>query len=378
MRRHLFVAILSFGFLCLSGAVVWAAHTWYRQTVDGEGAVGDFPCTALNSSGYPHISYQDSVNGGVKHAWWNGSAWATETVEATTGINWETSLALDSSERPHISYSDTYGTPRKLRYARWDGSTWVKETVETSTIPYRFHSLALDSMDRPCLAYCEEAADDLRYGVRSGAGWSVQTVDGATTAAGYYCSLALDSGGLARIAYYDSTDKVLRYARQTGGTSWDLATVVSNTGYSYCSLALDSSGNPRIAYQDGATYALRYAAWNGATWDIETVDSSAARVDRDPCLVIDGANRPHIAYVRHPDSTAYELRYAEWNGTTWDIETLDSQSGGTMGARIDGLWLSLTAAGDPHVTYSEYNTVPVWGHLLYAVTRGPLAVRWPR
>ena len=373
MRRCPLVTIPLLACLCLLAAAVWAAHTWYVQTADSMEYMGGFVSAALDSSGYPHISYLDAMSGGMKHAWWNGTAWEREPIEAR-GISWETSLALDSSGRPHIAYGDWWGSPEKLRYARWDGSSWVKETVETSTSVYRWQSLALDSTDRPHLAYCEEAADDLKYGVRSGAGWSLQTVDGAAAGLGYCCSLALVPGDPypARIAYFDATNGLLKYARQTGATSWDLQTVVSNQD-SYCSLALDSSAYPRIAYHDGATSALRCAAWNGASWDIETVGGSEANADGDPCLAIDSADRPRIAYVT---PSGLEVRYAEWNGATWDVETTASVAGIL---RFDPwVGLALTATDGPHVTYAQASSTYGQGRLLHAVTAGPLPVRWPR
>jgi hypothetical protein len=40
----------------------------------------------------------------------------------------------------------------------------------------------------------------------------------------------------------------------------------------FSSLMLDSSGYPRVGYYDAVRYYLKYAAWNGLSWDIQIVD----------------------------------------------------------------------------------------------------------
>ena len=95
----------------------------------------------------------------------------------------------------------------------------------------------------------------------------------------------------------------------------------------YASLALDATGNPRIAYYDAdEPKHLKYAAWNGSSWDTETVDS-AGDVGQYASLALDASGNPRIAYY---DVTNSALKYAAWNGS-WNIVTVDNGGTGTVG-----------------------------------------------
>jgi hypothetical protein len=377
MRRHLFVAILSFGFLWLSGALVWAAHYWSIGTAAANGG-GDYACADVDSDDRPHISYHGIGGMTLMHAWWNGSTWATETVDGTAlSIHPWTCVVVDSTDRPHICYSAYWAGPKyELRHARWDGSSWLFDTVEATATTTLYKSLALDSGDRPRIAYQDFQLKTLKYAVWTGASWSIGTVD-STGSVGYFCSLALTRKApqdQARIAYYDSTNGVLKYAAWTG-SAWAFQTVVSNGHWP--SLALDSNDDARIAYTDRTTNSLQFAAWNGASWDISTVDAVTDYGHAKPSLALDASDHPRIAY-NSGTAGALSLKYAEWTGTAWETETIDTTDSGHK-IWYDSTSLALTAAGDPQISYLTSDPIGItWVHLQYAVTRGPLAVRWPR
>ncbi len=46
----------------------WSGSSWAIRTVDSSGAVGEWNFLALDSNGFPHISYRDSTNGDLKFA----------------------------------------------------------------------------------------------------------------------------------------------------------------------------------------------------------------------------------------------------------------------------------------------------------------------
>ena len=94
------------------------AETWSIETVDSTGDVGELTSMALDSNGYPHISYSDITKRYLKYAKWTGSAWSNETVDSDGNVGGGSSIALDSNGHPHISYYDI--TNHDIKYAKWN------------------------------------------------------------------------------------------------------------------------------------------------------------------------------------------------------------------------------------------------------------------
>jgi len=247
----------------------WNGSSWQIETVDSEvGEYSGYTSLALDSNDYPHISYLglywqgDICYAYLNYARWNGSSWQIENVES---VGCEcTSLALDSSNYPHISYNDW--TNLDLKYARWNGSSWQIETVDSAGTVGDGASLALDSFGRPHISYCDWNSENVKYARWDGSSWQIETVPSAGDV-GLYTSLALDSSGYPRISYCDWTNENLEYARWNG-SSWRIETVDSaGDEGEYNSLALDSSGYPRISYSDRGNSDLKYAHWEYTHWE---------------------------------------------------------------------------------------------------------------
>lgn len=134
----------------------------------------------------------------------------------------------------------------------------------------------------------------------------------------------------------------------TLGGDWQIAIVdcdgVGGTGggYWFTSIALDSNENPHIGYYDFGTSILMYAKWNGSAWNIETVDDTHATY---LSLVIDSNDNPHMSYY---DYTNRNLMYAKWNGSAWTNETVDSD--GQVGTTNS---IALDSNDNPHISYSS-------------------------
>ncbi len=257
----------------------WDGEKWNVEIVDSEKNVGQYTSIALDSSGYPHISYYSGTKGSLKYAKWDGRKWDVEIIESGNkekpnlehvfkkyqrkDIGLHTSIVLDSSGLPHISYYDRI--EGDLKYTKLDGKKWVVETVDSEGDIGMYTSIAVDYFGNPHISYNDKTKGDLKYAKWDGNKWVIKTVD-SDGDVGMYTSIVLDGSDYPHISYskYDiddsniiSTD--LKYAKWDG-EKWVIESVDS-TGYVGAYTSIDYSKNiAHISYYDFSHDALRYAS----------------------------------------------------------------------------------------------------------------------
>ena len=274
-------------------------------------------------------------------------SWEIYIVESEGDVGRAVSMEFDSECHPCISYWDA--TNSDLKYAHYNGIGWEFQIVDSSGNVGRFSSLELDSNDYPCISYRADGPDyTLKYAHYNGTGWEIETVD---PGGGHDCSLELNSSGHPCIAYWEWPDNYLKYAVYNG-SGWEIQ-VVDSEGTSdgeSVSLELDANDYPHIAYRSiiwgGSQDAiLRYAKYNGTGWEIETVDSSDIDA-RDVSLKIDSNGYAHISYF---DNYYYDLKYAKYNGSGWEVQFIYSGPGDK------GRWTSLILDENdyPHIAFLD-------------------------
>jgi hypothetical protein len=323
--------------------------------------------------------------------------WNIQTMDKTSGG--PIAVAIDTNNNPHILYghyqNGSTSSPFEVIYASWNGTNWNKQTVPFKNIIANF----IDSEGNPHFLY--QSTNRLIYAWWTGTNWTQQTV----TNEGYTnrCVLALDSSGNPHLAYTTDLGNpqgpiILKYASWTG-TNWSIQNVDSYSSlfqYSSMYLGLDSNGNPHIMYGNVTQYpmsspnggvkilySVKFAEWNGSAWKIQTAFSHLSRYGN---MALDSKGHPHFIYTQdYPISHGSNstLFYVSWNGSAWNSQTVVSDA--NLG---DGSSFALDAYDFPHIDFcngtSEALVYAYWagnawdfqtvGPNNLAIEAGPLAI----
>lgn len=112
---------------------------------------------AVDSTGWLHIVYPDQSKK-VKYIKWDGTSWSTSSICDLSGplaSPKQFSLALDSKGYPHVSYVyyNKASGNMNLKYAKWTGEKWSFQTVDATGLVGVYSSIVLDSNDYPHISY---------------------------------------------------------------------------------------------------------------------------------------------------------------------------------------------------------------------------------
>ena len=167
-------------------------------------------------------------------------------------------------------------------------------------------------------------------------------------------SVARDREGNYHVSWRSGTflgEGILNYAKIERGV-WQEEIVDDAEGAtSHTSIAVDESGNPHIVYSPEVVgLPMRYASWNGVSWEKEDIVVRGGILSVS--LALDSAGEPRVAYIV---DTGGEIDYAFRSLGVWTVETIDIVSPNqTLGASM-----VLDSRGRPHVAYDELYAVGI-------------------
>jgi hypothetical protein len=284
----------------------------------------------------------------------NAEPWMTGTVDGTSGGKYST-LKLDSFGNAHVVHFDpSSGT---INYSFWDHSLnkWFSTVLDKGS---GFCSLTLDSKQRPHISY-PEGTNRIKYTYWDGSAWQKQVANIHATVINYFTSIGLDAEDKPSISFYEEIGvgefrgrlRVVHW----NGKYWEVRTADSDLGAGkFNSLAIDSNGNPEIAYGDVEyqNASLRYARWNGHSWDIDILEGAGQPGTNmwSVSLLLDKNDVPHIAYT---DVRKNVIKYATKKGGKWVLTDIASIS---QVAYPDRNGLAVDDYGRVYISYFDNGT----------------------
>jgi hypothetical protein len=276
--------------------------------------VGQHTSLALDSNGYPVISYYDVTNGDLKviHCG-NADCTAGYTMASpdTAGdVGQYNSLALDGSGNPVVSYYDATNGALKLLHcndANCAGGDESIASLDWGADIGRYSSLALTPYyGAPVISYYNANITGLQVLFCSDANCTGSYVANSPDYAddvGQYTSLVLD-GNIPVISYYDATNGNLKVVHCTDAEC-DTGNVTSpdttNNVGAHTSLVLDSSPShkPVVSYYDvtnGNLKVLHCGNANCTSGNAITSPDTAGAVGAYTSLALDGDDNPAVSY----------------------------------------------------------------------------------
>lgn len=176
----------------------------------------------------------------------------------------------------------------------------------------------------PAVAYYDSTNGDLKYARANdsfGLRWGPPRTIASTGNVGLYTSLCVVNGNPA-ISYFDATNGDLKYVRAADnvGSSWNSPITLQAAGIigKYNSMCI-VHGNPAISYYDQSGKRLRYVRAlnaNGSTWAAPTIPDGTGDAGQYCTLVVIEGN-PAIAYRQAVGKDLKYVRATDTNGNTW-------------------------------------------------------------
>ena len=340
-----------------SSLLFTASAEWFVETVSTLG--GQTPAISLDSSGLPRIAYGRSGQG-AKYAVYNGTYWSTELIyDAYYGDCEYFDIVTDESDVSHVSFAWCGWIISAFQDPVLDSWNWISPNAAYG----EWNSLGLSSENNPGISYYS-SDHKLKYLYNNGSQWLIELVD-AGTDTGNFNSMLREGANEAFVAYSMTQPTTgLKYANRDDSGVWHTSFVDTSMTSEPMGISLVHNGNgyPCISYT--APGELRYAEWDGSAWNVETVDAVDTGANEfDTSLALTQYDHPRIV---HCNLSGDSLSYSWNDGTGWQTESIYpiEEYGGDPDLVLDSL-------GRPHIAFY---TGSFTGDLMYAFNDEVVAV----
>ena len=297
-------------------------NNWSKSNVEN-----DQISIALDANDRPHISY--SRDGYICNAamlsYHDGSSWTTVTLDdTTTYIGCDSSIAIDSNGFVHVAYRH-HGNMDMLIASNISGS-WQRYTVDNGAGVGYHSAMAVDSNDGLHLVYSSNAAGNTAYFAdgASGSAWAVSNQGNSRNTFSMY----IDQFDIVHISEYNGGSD-LGYSMVAPGDSRQSMTIDSAGDVGYGNdIVVDDNNMVHVAYYDSSNKRLKYA--NRSTGMIQTYE---VRVDFGSYgSVIGTVVNDTTIVLTTPGHTSEQFSATAGTVTPsiWDVDGVEHQTSNTF------------------------------------------------
>lgn len=351
MRCFSFPIFFTCIFTYLSIAVIHS-QSWIIQEVDN----GIKPIIAIDTADIVHIAFMNEENNGwIKHALWQDSTFLVNIADEGYFYGPPDIAIHPFTNHPFIVYHDHDAGGGNEAIVEFDGVTWTKSVISSSGHDGWDNSIAFDSKGVPHTSSIDPGGGGLEYATRLNGTWTKTSLRTPSTFYQYATSISIDQNDEPHIAYYYDNENTLYYLKKEG-EDW-LSGKVDENGGMFPSMIIDEDNMTHIAYyaqSDEFKGAVKYAKFNGTTWDITVIDSlynaPIARTGsrRITSLKADKGGKLLLSYGDRDI-----LILATLTNDTWVKDTIlnVASSDAPLGAQSS---LALDKNGTPHLTFFRW------------------------
>ena len=327
----------------------WNGTTWALQaspnpsgatdsSLDGVACLSSTDCEAVgfyeNSTG----DYATLAEG------WNGTTWAPQTIPNPTGATFSFLYGVacpSSTDCEAVGEAYTSSSGQVTLAERWNGTKWALQAIAnpTGSDDSSLTGVACSSSTK-CEAvgyYNSTSSGQVALAERwNGTKWALRAIPtpaGTTTGGlnGVACSSSTDCETVG--SYYDSFGYVA-LSEGWNGTQWALQTSPNpgsdNSGLAAvaCSSSTDCEAVGYDTNRSGVAVPLA-EGWNGTTWALQAVPTPAGATGSDLAAVACSSSTDCEAVGNYIKGSSSETLAADWNGTTWALQTIPNPTGAT-------------------------------------------------
>ena len=203
------------GYLCNAALLsYYDGSSWATVTLDDSSTyIGCDSSIAIDSNGFVHVAYRNHNNMDMMIASNISGSWQRYTVDNGAGVGYHSAMAVDSNDDLHIVYA-TNAAGNTVYYAEGaSGSAW---TVSAEGNSRNTFSMYIDQYD---IVHISEykGNTDLGYSMTAPGGTRQSMTIDYVGDVGYGNDIVVDDNNMVHVAYYDSSNKLLKYANRSTG-----------------------------------------------------------------------------------------------------------------------------------------------------------------